>query len=307
MTNTPRVIDYEGSKYSTEFWNPAREYEDRAERIAVRAMLPPRGGRLIDVGAGAGRLADLYLGYGEVFLMDYARSTVVEARDRWGYDPRFKFVVGDVYALPFVDNVFDTVLMVRVIHHIVDVPRALGNIAAVLRPEGAFVFEFANKRNLKALVRYALRRQRWSPYERTPVEFVELNFDFHPDWMKTQLHSAGFTLKQVRAVSMFRLSMLKGLLGARRLAAMDGVWQRPFAPFAIAPSMFVLSVRRPTTPPHLKSNFTFQEEGAKGEIFRCPVCRQPLPGQPTDEELRCASGHRWSTRDGIFDFKTPLG
>ena len=117
-------------------------------------MLPPRGGRLIDIGAGAGRLGDLYLGYDEVILMDYARSTIVEARDRWGHDPRFKFVAADLYALPFVDGVFDSVVMIRVIHHIVDVPRALGNIRAALKPGGVFVFEFANKRNLKAIARY---------------------------------------------------------------------------------------------------------------------------------------------------------
>ncbi len=52
MSEAPRVIDYEGSTYSTEFWTGAREYEDRAERIAIRAMLPPTGGRLIDIGAG---------------------------------------------------------------------------------------------------------------------------------------------------------------------------------------------------------------------------------------------------------------
>ncbi len=103
MTITPRVIDYEGSTYSTEFWTPAREYEDRAERIAIRAMLPPKGKRLIDIGAGAGRLGDLYLGYDEVILMDYARSTVIEARDRWQHDPRFKFVAADLYQLPFID------------------------------------------------------------------------------------------------------------------------------------------------------------------------------------------------------------
>ena len=56
MSQTPRVIDYEGSKYSTEFWNQAREYEDRAERIAIKAMLAPRGRRLIEIGAGAGIL-----------------------------------------------------------------------------------------------------------------------------------------------------------------------------------------------------------------------------------------------------------
>lgn len=299
MSEAPRVIDYEGSKYSTEFWSPAREYEDRAERIAIRAMLPPQGGRLIDIGAGAGRTGDLYLGYDEVILMDYARSTIVEARDRWGHDPRFKFVAADLYTLPFVEAAFDSVVMIRVIHHIVDVPRALRNIHLILRPTGMFVFEFANKRNLKAMARYAARRQPWSPFDQKPIEFAELNFDFHPGWMKQQLRQADFDIRQARSVSTFRVGALKRWLGARRLASIDGALQRPLAPLAVSPSMFVLcspspDVSRP------------QEKGLGGEVFACPTCRVPLPGQPMNDELRCANGHRWSTREGIYDFKTPL-
>ncbi len=310
MSNSLPVIDYEGSKYSTEFWNSAREYEDRAERIAIRAMLPPRGGRLIDIGAGAGRLGDLYLGYDEVILMDYARSTIVEARDRWGHDPRFKFVAADLYALPFVDGVFDSIVMIRVIHHIVDVPRALNNIRAALKPGGRFVFEFANKRNLKAIVRYALRKQKWSPFEPKPIEFVQLNFDFHPAWMKQQLRAAGFAIQQMRAVSTFRLGALKRLLGAQRLAAIDGAVQRPFAPLAIAPSMFALCSPHPLSPPLLEQErpqmpHAFRGSGG-GEVFACPICRMPLPDQPVNDELCCVNGHRWSARDGIYDFKTPL-
>jgi ubiquinone/menaquinone biosynthesis C-methylase UbiE len=301
MTNPPPVIDYEGSKYSTEFWNPAREYEDRAERIAIRALLPPRGGRLIDIGAGAGRLGDLYLGYDEVILMDYARSTIVEARDRWGHDPRFKFVAADLYALPFVDGVFDSVVMIRVIHHIVDVPRALGNIRAIMKPGGVFVFEFANKRNLKAIARYLVRKQQWSPFDRKPIEFVALNFDFHPAWMQQQLREAGFTIRQTRAVSTFRLGALKRLFGAQRLAAIDGAVQRPFAPLAISPSIFILCA-----PPLLHGKCTVQERGLGGKVFACPLCRSPLPAQPIDDELDCPHGHRWSVREGIYDFKTPI-
>jgi ubiquinone/menaquinone biosynthesis C-methylase UbiE len=299
MSNSPPVIDYEGSKYSTEFWTGAREYEDRAERIAIRAMLPPRGGRLIDIGAGAGRLGDLYLGYDEVILMDYARSTIVEARDRWGHDPRFKFVAADLYTLPFADAAFDSIVMIRVIHHIVDVPRALGNIRAALKPAGRFVFEFANKRNLKAIARYALRKQSWSPFEQKPVEFVELNFDFHPDWMQQQLRQAGFNIRQARSVSLFRVSALKRLFGARRLAAIDGVLQRPLAPLAVSPSMFALCA--PSAEGAL-----YHENKPKGGVFVCPTCRAALPAQPVNDELRCANGHRWSTRQGIYDFKTPL-
>jgi ubiquinone/menaquinone biosynthesis C-methylase UbiE len=296
MSEAPRVIDYEGSTYSTEFWTGARAYEDRAERIAIRAMLPPNGGRLIDIGAGAGRLGDLYLGYDEVILMDYARSTIVEARDRWGHDSRFKFVAADLYTLPFVESIFDSVVMIRVIHHIVDVPRALNNIRAAMNPAGVFVFEFANKRNLKAIARYTIRKQTWSPFEQKPIEFVELNFDFHPDWMKQQLRQAGFAIRQARAVSMLRLSVLKRLFGAKRLASIDGVLQRPFAPLAISPSLFVLcSPSSDTSRP--------QESGT---IFACPTCHASLPIQSVNDELHCTNGHRWSTREGIYDFKTPL-
>ncbi len=82
--------------------------------------------------------------------------------------------------------------------------------------------------------------KRWSPFDQKPIEFVELNFDFHPDWMKQQLRQAGFTVRQARSVSMLRLSALKRLFGAKRLASIDGVLQRPLAPLAVSPSMFTL-------------------------------------------------------------------
>ena len=68
------VCDYEGSHYATEFWTRDRRYEDLAERLALNKLLPPRGGRLVEIGAGAGRLAELYAGYVEVVLMDGLRE-----------------------------------------------------------------------------------------------------------------------------------------------------------------------------------------------------------------------------------------
>jgi len=240
-------------------------------------------------------------------LMDYARSTIVEARDRWGADPRFRFVAADLYALPFVDGAFDSVVMIRVVHHIVAVPRALQNIRAVLKPGGVFVFEFANKRNLKAIARYIVRKQKWSPFDHEPVEFVELNFDFHPGWMKQQLREAGFVVQQTRAVSTFRIGALKRLFGAQRLAAIDGALQRPLAPLSVAPSIFALCALHSPTPGLLSSRVSAQESGPESEaIFACPTCRAPLPAQPVHDRLHCANGHRWSVRGGIYDFKTPI-
>lgn len=287
----PKVIDYEDSKYSTEFWTPAREYEDRAERIALKALLPPRGRRLIEIGAGAGRLGALYLGYDEIVLMDYARSTLIEARARWGDDPRFRFVAADVYRLPFAEAAFDAAVMVRVIHHLVDVPGALAQIAATLRPGGAFVLEFANKRNLKSMLRYALRRQAWSPYTREPIEFVELNFDFHPAWMQERCREAGLEIRDRRSVSFFRVGALKRLFGAKRLAAIDGALQRPLARLAISPSQFILAGSRCADRPDRAAT-----------LFKCPTCGSTEWAE-APEAIVCAGGHRWPVQDGVYDFR----
>ena len=291
----PRVIDYEGSKYSAEFWTSEREYEDRAERIALRAMLPPHGRRLVDIGAGAGRLAELYLGYDEIVLMDYARSTLLEARARWGHDPRFKFVAADAYRLPFADAAFDSLVMVRVMHHLADAPKALAQIAATLRAGGTLVAEFANKRNLKAMLRYALRRQPWSPYSREPIEFVELNFDFHPAWLEEQFQAAGFEIRQSRSVSFFRVGLLKRLLGAKTLASIDGALQRPLASLAVTPSQFL--------------RCTLRRAGARqaaAGLFKCPECGS-TEWREAPEALTCSDGHAWSIRDGVYDFRARGG
>ena len=94
------ICDYEGSDYKTRFWqNADRAYEDAVERVAIRRLLPPKGQRVIEFGAGFGRLADLYTGYDEIMLLDYSRSLLEQAQEQWGSDPRFKFVAADIISL----------------------------------------------------------------------------------------------------------------------------------------------------------------------------------------------------------------
>ncbi len=291
------VCDYEGSRYSTEFWTDEREYEDRAERIALSKLVPPRGGTLIEIGAGAGRLADLYLGYDRIVLMDYARSTLVEARERVmarfpGHAARFRFVVADLYALPFVEGLFDTATMVRVMHHVADVPAALAGVAAILKPDATFVLEFANKRNLKAIVRYLARRQPWSPFDPEPVEFARLNFDFHPAWMEARLHEAGFSVKNTLSVSHFRWALLKRLVPARVLAAADGKLQNVGAMLKLSPSVF-----------HCLQSPATNRVAAPGAFFRCPACKSDRVTELPNAVTCAQCGRAWPVREGIYEFK----
>jgi SAM-dependent methyltransferase len=296
----PPICDYEGSAYRTEFWGQGREYEDAAERVALRHFLPPTGRRLVDIGGGYGRLVPLYGGYDEVVLFDYAISQLRQGRELWGDAgpggrPRFIYVAADFYNQPFVSGLFDTVTMVRTLHHAADVPTVLNGVARILGPGGTFVLEFANKHNLKAILRYLARRQDWSPFDRKPVEFVKLNFDFHPVWMRERLSDAGLQVDQVRTVSHFRLALLKRLLPTVLLVKLDRLLQPTGALWQLSPSVFVrcaVDNDRPAPP--------------VGAFFRCTVCGSTML---VDEGtvLSCTDcGARFAIRDGIYDFKAPI-
>src|SRR3989304_4836144 len=49
----PAICDYEGSDYQASFWERGgRAYEDGAEALALRRLLPSSGEKLLEVGAG---------------------------------------------------------------------------------------------------------------------------------------------------------------------------------------------------------------------------------------------------------------
>lgn len=307
----PRVIDYEGSRYRTDFWeNQNRAYEDAVERIAMEKLLLPQGERLIEIGAGFGRLADLYQGYKQVFLTDYARTQLEEARNYLDHNPRFTYVVADVYNMPFVDHGFDALTMVRVMHHLADVPAALAEIQRLLTPGGTAVIEYASKFHLKSLLRWFSGRQSWSPFDHTPLEFVELNFNFHPAWMQQQFEQAGLTIKNIRTLSHYRVGLLKRLLPTSWLVTMDRLAQPSGNYWQLTPSIFLQAQKQEPArqagylPPPLS-------EQPALTVFRCPHCKSPelLPTHLTEQEpiLRCQNcRYAWSFKGGIYDFKTPL-
>src|SRR5215216_5614779 len=197
MTNTPPICNYEGSDYQTSFWDKGgREYEDRTEAIAIKRLLPQRGRILLELGAGAGRNTPRYTGFERIVLLDYSRTQLEQAQQRLGQSEKYIYVAADVYRLPFVDGLFDAATMIRVLHHMADAPKALAQIKDVLGSGGVFILEFANKLNLKAIFRYLLGRQKWSPFTLESVEFVKLNFDFHPRAVRNWLKDLGFKIEK---------------------------------------------------------------------------------------------------------------
>jgi ubiquinone/menaquinone biosynthesis C-methylase UbiE len=300
---TPPVCDYEGSDYQTSFWDQGgRQYEDRAEAIALKRLLPTSGRLLLELGAGAGRNTPRYTGYERIVLLDYSRTQLQQARARLGTSARYTYVAADIYKLPFVDGLFDGATMIRTLHHMADAPRALAQVRGTLAPGSVFVLEYANKLNLKAILRYWLGRQSWSPFSLEPVEFAALNFDFHPDAIRKWLAELGFEIQKVLAVSHFRIGVLKRLFPAGFLAALDGLVQPTGAFWQLSPSIFLRA--------HVTAQPPLQQSGSTPDdildFFRCPECgAHPL--QDKGEYLLCSGcAKKWAFRDGIYDFREAM-
>ena len=292
-TESPKIIDYEGSSYKTDFWEgQGREFEDITERKALQRLLPPSGNTIIEVGAGFGRLANLYQNYQQVILLDYSLSLLTEAKENIGNRKNYRFIAANIYNLPFVDNLADVVVMIRVAHHLESIDAALAEIHRVLQGQQTFILEYANKRNAKSIVRYLLRRQSWSPFDKEPYEFVPLNFDFHPQWMQQAIQRAGFRTEEELAISNFRLPAIKKRVSPQKLASIDNAISGPGAAFKLSPSI-------------LTKNISTKQPGAVDGLFQCPKCHARSLREEETAYVCPNCGSRWPIINGIIDFRYP--
>ena len=77
------ISDYNGYDYKKEFWeNADRQYEDQADRMAIRKLLPKRMEKFADIGGGYGRLANEYLKRAhKIYLFDYSKTELEQAKE----------------------------------------------------------------------------------------------------------------------------------------------------------------------------------------------------------------------------------
>ena len=293
----PPICDYEGSNYQSSFWDQGgRAYEDQAEAIALQRLLPQGGELLLELGAGAGRNTPRYAGFRQVVLLDYSLTQLQQAMERLGRNQRYIYVAADIYKLPFVDGLFDTATMIRTLHHMAEPRAALSQVHRSMQAGGIFILEYANKQNLKAVLRYLIRKQTWSPYSMESVEFEKLNFDFHPKAVRGWLTETGFNLQKQLAVSNLRLGMLKHNLPIKLLTRLEA-WLQPTGNYCqLSPSMFTRSQAAGDTP-----------KAQAGTFFKCPVC-ESTNLKPHGIRIICVDCSReWAIRDGIFDFRVDAG
>ena len=140
--------------------------------LLLRALRPPCGGRVLEVGCGRGIALPVLaerLRPSELVGVDVDTALVAIARERVrGAKLAATVIEGDLRDLPFADESFDLVIDFGTCYHVSGgtdgAHRALREIARVLAPNGLFIHETPVAQHLAHPVRSFARTLPWSAH-----------------------------------------------------------------------------------------------------------------------------------------------
>jgi len=235
-----------------------RDYEHGSEIIALKAFLDliPRIGTVIEIGTGFGRLVPTYLYRAKrVILTDPSSKLLKIARVEFASVKNIRIIHSCVEALSdkLKSKSADLVIMVRVLHHIDDLDKALTAVEKLVKPNGYFILEFANKMHLKATLIQFLKGNLTFRFDIFPSDKRSqksrrqnsINFlNYHPDIVLEKLKYYGFSVVEKRSVSNIRSSFIKRLIPSYTLLAYEKHLQKPLSGINFGPSVFVLARKR---------------------------------------------------------------
>ena len=169
-------------------------------------------GRVLDVGTGTGRMAELFeLAADAVVALDNSPEMLRLARARLQHlaPGRVELVQGDFAALPFADAGFDTVLFHQVLHYAQSPEQVLAEAARVTRPGGRV-----------AIVDFA-------PHDREELRTAQahVRLGFSDEQVRALLTSAGFVPEATEALTGEELTVMIWT-GSRRADAIRHLPQR---------------------------------------------------------------------------------
>jgi ubiquinone/menaquinone biosynthesis C-methylase UbiE len=141
-------------------------------------------GDVLEIGSGSGAMAaELLQRFPDVRLTatDYDDSMVEVARDRLReFGDRVEVKQADATQLPFPDELFDAVVSLIMLHHVIDWEKALAEAVRVLRPGGRLLgFDLLASRPTQWLHqadRSTHRMVRWEEMRRATQDLPLLGF-----------------------------------------------------------------------------------------------------------------------------------
>lgn len=296
------VADYEAFDFRA-LWR-GREKVTAVERAVLsRALRGIDGRRLLEVGAGFGRLSDCLTTVGDqVFEFDFDATALAGIPPPKTGQATVTKVAGNLYHLPFTDGAFTGASMIRVFHHLTDPAAALGELARVLRVGARLVISYSPRPSVGTFVNdvhRALRRTSTTPF--VPATFSR------GGWSQVEglpfpvlagtcgqfnrlARSADFEIEKESVTGLEEFRLLRWL-PERWFVDWADEWSRTRG----FPNRFV-QLRLVRARDHSESD--------RDDVLACPRCRTAFDSREPDRAMLCPScGFEGKRHDGVVDLR----
>jgi len=245
-TLTKPAADYNDTSFDYQNYWQNRQYEHLAEEIVLKRFFKQIKSKetLVDLGGGFGRLVPFYAPFFQkAILIDPSERLLKEAKKLEKEYENLKTIKAKANNLPIKDKEADLVLLIRAAHHLPSLDKVFQEINRVLKPNGFFVLEFANKLHLKAIIRALFTLNFYYLTDHTPIQKSEeiIFYNLHPTTIVSLLKKNKFKIKAAVSVSNFRSIFLKKILPLRILLFLEKIAQRVYPAYVSGPSVFILA------------------------------------------------------------------
>jgi 2-polyprenyl-6-hydroxyphenyl methylase/3-demethylubiquinone-9 3-methyltransferase len=191
-----KIYDELGNDWYESKTNPvALLRSESKEKIKfVESFLTQKNLKMIDVGCGAGFVANYFSNQGhDVTGVDLSEESLAVAKN-YDQSGRCHYVAANAYQLPFPDQSFDVCICFDFLEHVEEPEKAVAEISRVLKPGGQFFYHTFNQNWLAWLV--IIKGVEWF-VPNTPANMHVLKLFIKPQVLQKQLERNGFTVNTV--------------------------------------------------------------------------------------------------------------
>jgi 2-polyprenyl-6-hydroxyphenyl methylase/3-demethylubiquinone-9 3-methyltransferase len=202
--------------------NPAR-FPYLRRTMTDTLGIEPEGIAVLDVGCGGGLLAEEFAELGcRVTGIDPSSGSLEAARTHAAQSGlAIEYIEGSGEALPFEDESFDVVYCCDVLEHVEDVGKTIAEIARVLTPGGAFLYDTINRTLRSNLVMIKLM-QEWESTRCMEPDLHDWKMFIRPRELRRHMDAAGLQAGPITGIAPKPSPpRLVALLRARRRGELD--------------------------------------------------------------------------------------
>lgn len=258
--------------------------------------------RILEVGPGNGRLTGIVRRFTQEYVAtDINKSFLEEVREKFSRTNSL-YVASNLYHLPFADNAFSSVVMVRVFNFMSRPLSVLEEMSRVIGPGGYLIISISPKPSLATLIddlKYRSYPDIPGDAKRDSITFSNLDIaPVHPASYPTFAFKRSFIRKLFEKVGFNEIARISSGLedySVLRFVPVRGLFNIGiiFRIVPVFPTTFFLLQKNNNAKDLLR---TFND------VLQCPSCRSKLKISSGTDEIVCGKcGFAGSLKDGITD------